>query len=90
MKYEIHNTGEQDVLLSNGSILAPGEAASFEDANVTVGPPTETTLQHVMDKLHALEKKFVEAFKPAVDTELRPPAPGGVDTRDATTSRRDK
>lgn len=61
MKYEIHNTGDEALPLSNGNTLAPGESATFEYACLSIGAPQETTLQHIMDKLHALERKIFDA-----------------------------
>lgn len=69
MRYEIKNTGDEPLALSNGSILAPGETSAQEDASVTVGQPPETTLETVMDKLHALEAKVVAYFEPAAAPE---------------------
>lgn len=64
MRYEIRNTGDEPLALSNGSILAPGETSAQEDASVTVGPSPETTLQSVWDKVHALEARVVAYFEP--------------------------
>lgn len=69
MRYEIKNTGDEPITLSTGSVLAPGETSAQEDASVTVGQPPETTLQAVMDKLHALEAKVVAYFEPTTAPE---------------------
>lgn len=63
MTFEVKNTGSEPISLSNGSVLAPGEVATFESDVITVGKEVETSLEALWNKLHAFETRVFDHFE---------------------------